>query len=135
MASPSSSHWYYDELDGERWDRFHTNHDDLSAKPRSFRSRYVGREQIDGISGFGIKFKDGSYLAQCSADQAEIHGNWAFRNVITRLVNEVGGAAEGDTTLLESLLDSDRITGPSGQITPRPETRIDALERLSNLSS
>ena len=45
----------------------------------SFTGTWYGQEPVSGVSGFGIAFKDGSYLVQSSTHPKEIYGNGVFQ--------------------------------------------------------
>ena len=80
-----------------------------------------GQEPVDGVSGFGIVFKDGSYLAQSSSMHREIYGNAVFQNVMGRLVEELVVDDTERANLLRLLVD------------PTLETRLQGLEQLAAL--
>lgn len=80
-----------------------------------------GQEQVNGVSGFGMVFKDGSYLAQSSSMHNEIYGNAVFQNVMGRHVEELMVDDTERANLLRRLVD------------PTLETRLQGLEQLAVL--
>ncbi len=85
----------------------------------SFTGTRYGQEPVSGVSGFGIAFKDGSYLVQSSTHPKEIDGNGVFQNVMARFVEELVTDESEATKLVQLLSD------------PVLETRLKALERLA----